>query len=719
MARVVDDDRENAPGPARPGDEGSGPGGRATAGVPDHTAPDDPEPPRAELTYRPALDGLRAVAVLAVMVHHAAVRVPWIEGAFVPGGFLGVDVFFVVSGFLITSLLLVELRRDGRVDLRAFWTRRARRLLPAVGVSIVATALIVGLADLRLDAISARGDALASLAYVANWRFVLTDQSYFDSFGLPSPYRHLWSLSVEEQWYLLFPPLIALLGGIVLRRPRAFLVGLAVAAGASAVWMAVLHEPGDDPSRAYYGTDTRAHTLLVGAALAAVMVLFPGATRRARRHLPALSVAGAAALLLAFRTVEGKDAGLYGGGFLLVALASAATVAGVALPGARGPVHWLLARRVPVAIGRISYGLYLWHWPIDVWLTPDRVGRGGALLIVLRFAAAFAAAGLSYVVLERPIRRHGLAGVRARLARVGLRSVRPVALTLVAGAAAAGLVTVATLGGGPGVMPASLAAFNTTSTRPRPVTTTSVAPDHPLPAVSRRRDLRVVLGGDSVAWSIGYGLGVRHAVPDDVLIGIGADWSCTVTPGVAVADGVEEHSNCGNWRRTWQSMAQRMDADVVVAIWGAWEVYDHQRGDTLLRAGTPEAAAAYSDALRDGIDATIAAQPDVRFAFVTVPCMNEREAALGAASTPRNNPALLAWVNELTVAVAAGYGDRAKVIDLGPLLCPDGEVLQKIDGVTVRDDGVHFSAKFASVVWDYVDDRIRPWLAAPGVSGPG
>jgi peptidoglycan/LPS O-acetylase OafA/YrhL len=673
------------------------------------------------LTYRPALDGLRAVAVLAVLVQHAGLRVPGVAGQAVPGGFLGVDVFFVISGFLITSLLLAEHGSRGRVDLRRFWLRRARRLLPAVALVVAATAVLIAVADLPLDVASARGDALAALAYVANWRFIVTDQSYFDAFGLPSPFRHLWSLSLEEQWYLLFPPLLVALGALR-RRPGVLVAGLVAAALASAAWMAALYSPGDDPSRVYYGTDTRAHTLLIGAALAVAATGFPGLVVRLRRWLPWVAGAGLAGLAVAFRSIDGSEPSLYRGGFLAVALASAAVIAGVALPGAAGPAHWGLSRRGAVAVGRISYGLYLWHWPLFVWLTPDRLGIDGPGLFVVRFGLTFLLAGLSYRYVELPIRRHGWAGVRARLSRAGLPAARPALLTAVAGAAVVAIVAVATAGGGtPPVLAAR--APTTTLALPRaggPPTTADVAADRPLPAVPPDRQLRVVVGGDSVAWSLGAGLGLGHNVPPDVRMLTVAKLSCTATPGEAVnSNGVVEKGMCADWHEEWQAAAAQTQADVVVALWGPWEVYDHIDGDRVLHPGTAAAAAAYRQSLRRGVDATIAADPDVRFAFVTVPCMEERLSRLGGAESPRNDPELVNWINRQTEAVAAGYGGRAMVVDLGPLVCPGGEPAREVDGVVTRDDGVHFTQEFAPVVWRFVEDHIRPWLAQPAVSGGG
>lgn len=679
-----------------------------------------PQPHAADgltLDYRPALDGLRAVAVLAVMGQHAGLRVPGSTRPLLPGGFLGVDVFLVISGFLITSLLLVEHRRAGRVDLRAFWLRRARRLLPAVGLMVAGTAVIVSLADLPLDVRSARADALAALGYVANWRFVVTEQSYFAGFGLPSPFRHLWSLSVEEQWYVAFPPLLAALCAMLRRRPGALLAVLGGAALMSAAWMAVQYTPGVEPTRVYYGTDTRAQALLVGAALAVVMIRFPGAAGRLAALSPGLAVAGLVGLAVLFHAVHGTEPALYRGGLLAVAVVSAAAIAGVALPGASGPVHRLLALRLPVAVGRISYGLYLWHWPLFVWLTPNRVHLDGWGLLAVRMAASFAVAGVSYVVVERPVRRHGLAPVRARLRRVGLPAPRPSILAGVGAATVVAVVAVSTAGG---------SASRALEARPRTVdisrvTTTVVGPQHPLPAVPSDRDLRVLVGGDSVAWSLNYWQDTDADPPEGLAVNPIAGLGCTVVPGDAVVRGVVREARlCPDWLTEWRAAAFAFRPDVVVAHWGAWELFDHQDGDELLRAFTPEYAAAYQERLAASIDATIAVAPDVRFAYLTVPCMRENNPWLGTdGSSPRDDPTRLAWINDLTAEVVARYGDRAMTIDLGPLVCERGEPVEEVGGVTVRDDGVHFTRDYAPTVWRHIEDRIRPWLARPATSGDG
>ena len=232
------------------------------------------------LPYVAALDGIRAVAVAGVVLYHAGAR--WL-----PGGFLGVDLFFVLSGFLITSLLLAEREATGRIDLPAFWARRARRLLPAAFLVIALSVLAVAILSPG-DLPSTRADAIASFLYVNNWHQILADQSYFQAFARPSLLRHLWSLAVEEQFYLLWPLVMGICVAVLGRR-RTTIVTLVLAVASSGL-MAVLFTPGRDPSRVYYGTDTHATGLLIGALLAFAWPLSREAVRRTR--VTALDAAG-------------------------------------------------------------------------------------------------------------------------------------------------------------------------------------------------------------------------------------------------------------------------------------------------------------------------------------------------------------------------------------------------------------------------------------------
>jgi peptidoglycan/LPS O-acetylase OafA/YrhL len=230
------------------------------------------------LPYLPGLDGLRALAVIAVLLYHSGL--PWI-----PGGFLGVEVFFVISGYLITALLLAQWRQLGRVDVKTFWLGRARRLLPALYLVLVVT-LAYAVVFLPGEVAGLRGDVLAALGYVTNWYLVIGHESYFEAIGRPSLLKHLWSLAVEEQFYLVWPLIFAAVmstGAIVTRWPRAIFIALAGAV-TSALLMALLYRPEVDPSRIYYGTDTRATGLLVGAALALAWIPGQGLVRG--RDLP-------------------------------------------------------------------------------------------------------------------------------------------------------------------------------------------------------------------------------------------------------------------------------------------------------------------------------------------------------------------------------------------------------------------------------------------------
>jgi peptidoglycan/LPS O-acetylase OafA/YrhL len=345
----------------------------------------------------PGIDALRAISVLAVFLYHAGVG--WMTG-----GFLGVDVFFVISGYLITSLLLAEYRRGGHIRLGRFWVRRARRLLPAVGVLIAVTMIVAAIVEPdRIDQL--RGDAIASLAYVANWHFVLDHQSYFDQFQRPSLFRHLWSLSVEEQFYLFWP--IAFAAGMKLFGRRRLALGVLAGALASVALAWLLFDP-HDASRAYYGTDTHAAGLLAGVALA--LAWSPWDVRRGapgRWTGPILDSVGAASLgylVLAFVEVHDYDLGLFHGGYLWLALFSALLIAALAHPAAR--IGGVLAQAPVVWLGLRSYSFYLWHWPVLALTRPGidvSIPRG--ILIPIQLAAVLCLAELSYRYVEVPFRR--------------------------------------------------------------------------------------------------------------------------------------------------------------------------------------------------------------------------------------------------------------------------------------------------------------------------
>jgi peptidoglycan/LPS O-acetylase OafA/YrhL len=368
-----------------------------------------PRAPRAPSTsgYRPFLDGLRAVAILGVLVYH-------LNRAWLPGGYLGVDVFFVLSGYLITMLLLAEHRDKGRIDLPAFWSRRIRRLLPALLVLLVVMAVLIELGGDPLAIGAARGDLLATLFYVANWHFITSGQSYFTQFVAVSPDRHTWSLAIEEQFYLFWP----IVASAVLARfhKSALAIVAATVATASALWMVVIFDP-TDPSRAYYGTDSRIFEILIGALLAIAMAgRWRDRVAAAGRRLAPLALL---VIALAYVGLADDNALYYHGGAVVLCLAVAVLIAGLEA-GSR--IDRLLSVRPMVLIGLASYGMYLWHFPVIVftnqWLGPTST-PANALFAV---AVTFAVTAVSYVIVETPIRRRGLLlGYKltpARLARV-------------------------------------------------------------------------------------------------------------------------------------------------------------------------------------------------------------------------------------------------------------------------------------------------------------
>ncbi|MEY2421972.1 MAG: hypothetical protein QOI95_2039 [Acidimicrobiaceae bacterium] len=345
------------------------------------------------------LDGVRGVAVLAVLLFHTDVT--WASG-----GYLGVDVFFVLSGFLITSLLLAELDRTDRIDLRRFWARRATRLLPALLTLIVlGVALGSFIAPLE-SARDLRDDALATFAQVVNWRFI--DTIGHSLVGLVrSPFQHCWSLAIEMQFYLLWPPLLMLVAYRRGRNQRRRNVGL-LAGGlalASAVAMAAFVGPDWHTQRSYYGTDTRAQALLVGAVLAAIIGHrlhgdHPPLSPAAKVGISAAGSAAAVGLLLAFVVAPTSGHTMFEGWYLVVAVAATVMLAQVVLAPA-SVVPTLLAARPVVALGRVSYSLYLWHWPLLLVITEARTGLSGVSLFSARIAASLTAACISYVAVER------------------------------------------------------------------------------------------------------------------------------------------------------------------------------------------------------------------------------------------------------------------------------------------------------------------------------
>lgn len=355
-------------------------------------------PHKRSIQYMPALDGLRAFAVLAVIAYHMGLS--WAKG-----GLLGVTVFFVLSGFLITKLLLVEASTTGRIDFKGFYLRRARRLLPAIAVVIACVAALCTLFNHPLLT-KMRPDIVPSLFFFNNWWQVFHDISYFQALGAPSPLAHFWSLSIEEQFYLAWP--LLLLCVIKLGAKRKHLrAGIAVLAALSALEMALLYSPDTDPSRLYYGTDTRAFALLIGAFLAtSTSGKHPHASKNARDLLAAASFAG---LVLMVALCDGLSAFPYYGGLVLCCVLTAAFIYGTAAPDS-GIMKRVFSAKPLVWIGERSYGMYLWHYPIILLLTPVNAASAAPWWLMLaELALVLGVSAFSFKFIETPI-RHGAIG---------------------------------------------------------------------------------------------------------------------------------------------------------------------------------------------------------------------------------------------------------------------------------------------------------------------
>jgi peptidoglycan/LPS O-acetylase OafA/YrhL/lysophospholipase L1-like esterase len=667
----------------------------------------------------PALDGLRGLAVLAVVLYHAGL-------AAVPGGFLGVDLFFVLSGFLITSLLVLEWRARGRIDLPAFWARRARRLLPALLLVLVAVGLLDRFGGDGTPQ-ATRGDVLATLAYVQNWHLLAGGTGYFEQAALPSSLQHAWSLSIEEQFYLVWPILLgALLAARGLRRAARLRLTLAVTvagAGVSAAVMAALHPAGADPSRVYYGTDTRACSLLIGAALAVGLALRPDA--RPAGVLPVvLGWVGAGALVVLWARADGDSDLLYRGGMPLGEVAAALVIAAVALRPA-APLARVLAWRPLRLLGVVSYGVYLWHWPLFGLLTAARTGLHGPALLAVRLASTLLAAVVSYVLVERPLRRPAARSRRShravapRLVAVRAVPAAAVAVAVVAAAVAlapASAVPTAALAAEQGqddddgtVDPEHEGDAEPTGTPTRAATGTT----------SRSRSAqarRLLVMGDSVAKSLAAGLasylgGASPHLTDGAVLGCGV----TIGGPFHYSGQLRVQGNqCVPWEQRWRARVKAVRPDVVVLLVGRWEVMDRVFEGRWTHIGDPGYDAYLQGQLRTAIG--ILRSTGARVVVVTAPYYRRGEQPDGdlwAEDAPDRTDR---W-NTLLRATAAPAG--ASVVDFGGRTGPHGRYEELVDGVRLRYDGVHLREAAVRALAPWLLPRVLGPLRAPAAQPAG
>ncbi|EGQ3299162.1 acetyltransferase [Staphylococcus pseudintermedius] len=349
--------------------------------------------------YMPGLDGVRAVAVIAIIIYH--LNPQWLSG-----GFLGVDTFFVISGYLITSLLLTEYHNTGKIELMSFWLRRVKRLIPAV-LFLVMGVIVLSLIFMPTEIQKVRADSIVAIFYVSNWWYIMQNVDYFEQFAV-QPLKHLWSLAIEEQFYLVFPiVLLSLLSFI--RRLKSIRIIFLILLVISMIAMMVLYVPNENVARVYFGTDTRIQTLLMGVLLALVWPPFQlkaKVNRQMRTMIDTAGVVGLAILFICFKFVSETNSILYYGGFFLISTVTLLVIASSVHPS--GYFAKFLGNKVFTFIGSRSYSLYLWHYPIIVLIHHQFVqGQIPPLVYVVEILLMVLMAEFSYKFIEQPFRKEG------------------------------------------------------------------------------------------------------------------------------------------------------------------------------------------------------------------------------------------------------------------------------------------------------------------------
>jgi peptidoglycan/LPS O-acetylase OafA/YrhL/lysophospholipase L1-like esterase len=661
-------------------------------------------PPEPALGRIPALDGIRALAIVLVLVFHGGF-------SWAGGGFFGVDVFFVLSGFLITGLLVSEYRQNSGIGLKRFWGHRVRRLLPALLVMLAGVALY-GLFLAPSDTLDElRSNAIATLAYVNNWHQISGGHGYFAALNTPQPLLHTWSLSIEEQFYVVWP--LVVLGVLRWSRSLRSLLALTVLGSvASAIDMALVFGNGAGASRAYYGTDTRAQALLIGAALAVVLA-HPLPRRRsgpvpttslvrsfalgrpARVALVALGGVGLAGVIWLSISVDATSTWIYRGGFTLVALATAGVIASVALLP-RSPWGRVLSLRPVRYVGAISYGLYLYHWPIFVVLDHSRTGLSGWALFGLRVACSVAVAALSLHFLEMPVRR-GL-----------LRSWRGWVATPLALGATAALVVATTAGA---TVAVNQAPSTVATSLPIPKgNDLGTSPAVPVVPAGTGGPIRVMLVGDSEASFLGFGLGPESdnynvLYAGDGVFGCGlhsnsTSFHGTVIKGVMGYRGGHDPVRCDTQLARWKADIATYHPDVVLMAEGEYEVRDQYVGRGTTNLFSPTFAAEEHRALTDAV--AVLGSTGAPVVLLTAPFYRQQEQNNGN-PWPEDDPARVRRYNAILRDVATASGGSAVVADMGAKLDPGGQFSQRVNGVNVRfADGIHVTQAGAEL--------IAPWL---------
>ena len=654
---------------------------------------------QSHMGYEPSLDGIRAFSVIAVMLYHADI-------AWLPGGFLGVEVFFVVSGFLITSLLIEERESTRSIDLKQFWIRRARRLLPALVVMLSATAVYVAFFA-KDSAPDFRRDVLPSLGYFSNWwQIYAVDTPYFAASSLPV-LRHLWSLAVEEQWYLIWPLLFTVVFGAKWMRPR-ISGALLITCSAAIMFTTALRFVQDNETRTnflYLSTITRSSGLLLGAAVA--MLWRPWR----KNSLPswwrssisdAFAITSIAVIGVLMATVHVADQRLYQGGLAATTVASAVIVAVVMRPNGLF-VKKFFSQDLFVEIGRRSYGLYLWHWPIFVVAhardSSNRLAVALALTIIIN--------EFVYQFVEIPT-RHGALGNwwhnRPQLSAMHRRLPVFIAAVVVASLGITGVKVV-------GIEARDLSIDTSTANVIFAVPTT-VASASSLPAASTttttiaKLPRRLVIVGDSQAHSLAInkpsGIEKTFVITDGSIDGCGI-YDRGVGVGGTNGNFRRNFANCVGFEKSWTKSATKAQADVALVVLGAWEVLDLKINGFTFAVNTSPADTMFRTQMKRGIDALRATGATV--ALLEVACMRPVDSKGGPvpALPQRGDDTRTRHLNDLLREIAAPEDDGVFFVSGPKQWCSDSEISTSL---SYRWDGVHAYKPGAKLIFETIATSI-------------
>ena len=649
--------------------------------------------------YEPSLDGIRAFSVIAVMLYHANI-------AWLPGGFLGVEVFFVVSGFLITSLLIEERESTRRIDLKQFWIRRARRLLPALVVMLAATAVCVAFYATD-SAPDFRRDVLPSLGYFSNWwQIFAVDTPYFAASSLPV-LRHLWSLAVEEQWYLIWPLLFVFVFGAKWMRPKISGALLLLCSGAI-MFATALRFVQDDETRTnflYLSTLTRSSGLLLGAAVA--MLWRPWR----KNSLPswwkssladALAVASIAVIGVLMATVHVADAQLYQGGLAVTTIASAVIIAVVMRPNGLF-VKKFFSQELFVEIGRRSYGLYLWHWPIFV--VAHARDSGNRLAVALALTVIINEFVYQYV--EIPTRQGALGNWLHNRQQLSAMHRRLPVLITAAVVASLGITGVKVVG-----IEARDLSIDTSTANVIFSVPTTVASASSLPAASTtsttiaKLPRKLVIVGDSQAHSLvvnkPLGIEKTFVITNGSIDGCGI-YDRGVGVGGTNGNFRRNFANCVGFEKKWAKSATTARADVALVVIGAWEVLDLKINGFTFAVNTSPADTMFRTQMKRGIDALRSTGATV--ALLEVACMRPVDSKGGPvpALPQRGDDTRTSHLNDLLREIAAPEDDGVFFISGPKEWCSDPKISTSL---SYRWDGVHAYKPGAKLIFETIASSV-------------